>query len=176
MKNHNIMYILVITAFFLISKSVIGQNVDERARYLTSQKETLQMLVHIWGEVNKPGEYVVSDHTNVLELISKAGGPTEFAKLSNVTITRAFSSIGQSTYSNHPLQNKRMVTSRIEDVNLEKYLQKKNSTEPLPVLLPGDVVTVHKNLWYNWHNIVGVARDVAIVASVYFWYKRASNE
>ena len=32
------------------------------------------------GEVQRPGEYASPMTTDVLELISKAGGPTEFAK------------------------------------------------------------------------------------------------
>ena len=47
----------------------------------------LKVVVHIWGEVRSPGEYTVPAGTNILELISKAGGPTEYANMGKVKLT-----------------------------------------------------------------------------------------
>jgi hypothetical protein len=64
-------------------------NAQDRPNYIVGEPQGLEMLVHIVGEVQRPGEYRVRDRTNLLELFSKAGGPTEFSKMSTVTIRRA---------------------------------------------------------------------------------------
>ena len=41
----------------------------------------LAIKVHIWGQVHRPGRYLVPDGTDLVGLISFAGGPTSGAKL-----------------------------------------------------------------------------------------------
>ncbi len=65
----------------LFSVTVFGQ---DQEKYLIGTEKKLEMIVHIMGEVGKPGEYRVEDNTNLVELISKAGGPTQFSSLSGV--------------------------------------------------------------------------------------------
>ncbi|HEB76737.1 MAG TPA: hypothetical protein ENJ04_10320 [Nitrospirae bacterium] len=48
--------------------------------------------VFVLGEVRKPGRYMIKGKTNVLELISEAGGPTEMAA-DTITIMRSGSNI-----------------------------------------------------------------------------------
>jgi protein involved in polysaccharide export with SLBB domain len=127
------------------------------------------MMVHIMGEVQKPGEYRVADQTNLLELLSKAGGPTQFSRLSSISVRRVaagrpFPAVASDT------------TLRIEilRVNIEDILRKPGMPPP-PRLQPGDVVFVPKNSWHTWKNISGVIRDVSVVASAYFLYARASR-
>ena len=115
----------------------------------------LKIDVHIWGEVKNPGEYSVPDGTNILQLISKGGGPTEYADLSKVKITHATAG-----------------SNRVPRVNLSDYLDKENF-ELLPTLQKGDVVRVPHNAWYKWRTLIKVAADVAIIANVYYWLTRA---
>ena len=56
--------------------------------YLLGEEQRLEIVVHVLGEVERPGEYRVPDDTDVLEAVSKAGGPTEFAHLGNVSLRR----------------------------------------------------------------------------------------
>ena len=73
----------------LISLTFIGNvSGQKKAKYILGEDRKLEIIVHIIGEVKNPGEYRVLDGTNVLELLSKSGGPTEFSKLSMATITR----------------------------------------------------------------------------------------
>ncbi len=66
-----------ITSWFFVSLFLLGQlGAQEKERYLLGDEQKLEMIVHVFGEVARPGEYRVADDTNVLELISKAGGPT----------------------------------------------------------------------------------------------------
>ncbi|HDH31252.1 MAG TPA: hypothetical protein ENH26_00570 [Candidatus Wolfebacteria bacterium] len=131
------------------------------------------MQVHVWGEVARPGEYLVPDGTNVLELISRAGGPTAFANLKNITLTRkevpTFSK--PQTASNH---KENPYEKNIMRVNLKSYLNNNNSNS-LPVLKPGDVVVVKQNTWYKWQTIIKVISQIAIIIQVWYWYSRISG-
>ena len=114
--------------------------------------ETLLIRVHIWGEVSKPGSYMVPDKTNVVELISLAGGPTELANISNIRITH---------------KNPKTPEERIIKVNVNNYL-KKNKIEHLSPLKPGDVIYVPHNTKYTWREVVRIIADIAIIANVVY--------
>jgi len=133
---------------------------QDTGAYTLGEQRTLEIVVSVWGEVLRPGEYRVSDATDVLQLLSKAGGPTEFAKLSGVTITHA-----PGDPSGKP---------RIEKVAIDQYLQWAKATAP-PRLEPGDVVVVPRNAFSKWKQLAGILRDLSIVASTYFLYRRAVN-
>lgn len=158
--------------FFVSIVLTTGASGQERENYILGEEETLEMIVHIWGEVRDPGEYRVSDDTNVLELISKAGGTTQFSKLSDVRITRTnanFISNGSDG------RNGSERVSRIRNINLEDYLKRENS-QVVPILRPGDVVYIPRNSLSTWQNVTGFARDLSVVASVVFLAIRALNE
>jgi len=126
------------------------------------------MIVHIMGEVQKPGEYRVGDRTDVLELLSTAGGPTEFSRLSSVTVRRLLA--GQPSASPSDKQEPRV---SIIDVNLENSWRRLNV---LPLLQPGDVVVVPTNAWHTYKKISTIVRDVAVVASTYLLYLRVLKD
>ena len=139
---------------------------SERGRYILGGEKKLEMLVHILGQVQRPGEYQVPDGTNVLELISKAGGPTEFASMDGIQVTHA--ALGSTTAS------VAMAGPRVVTLNLDAFLA---STAPreLPALQPGDVVKVPPNAKATWKFIAGILRDLAVVATAYFLGVRAFN-
>ena len=141
---------------------------QERSGYIRGEQQGLEMMVHIIGEVQKPGEYRVTDQTNLLELLSKAGGPTQFSKMSSVSVRRVAAGPGSAAAVGS--------TPRIEiiRVNMEDILRKQGIAPP-PMLQPGDVVFVPKNAWHTWKNVSGVIRDVSVVVSAYFLYSRASR-
>ena len=137
---------------------------QERERYILGESTRLEILVHIMGEVQTPGEYRVPDNTNVLELISKAGGPTQFAKLGSVVVKRG-AGFSDPTGSEQ---------GRVLEVDLEDYLTKEKA-KPIPVLQPGDVVTVRSNSLSTWRTIFSMARDLSVVASLYLLYVRTTT-
>lgn len=155
----------IILATALVTAS--GAGAQEREQYILGETKRLEILVHVMGEVQTPGEYRVPDNTNVLELISKAGGPTNYARLSGVVLKRG---IGMSD----PASSSRRNQGKVMKVNLEEYLTKENSG-PVPVLQPGDVVTVPSNSWSTWKTIFGMARDISVVASLYLLWVRTTN-
>jgi hypothetical protein len=140
---------------------------QERPGYIVGEPQGLEMLVHIIGEVQKPGEYRVGDRTDILELLSKAGGPTQFSRLGAVTVRRMALVRPSASLSTEPPR------AEILQVNLDKALV---SRDEMPLQLqPGDVVVVPKNGWRTWKDATAVIRDVAVVASAYFLYLRATK-
>jgi hypothetical protein len=110
----------------------------------------LLIEVHVWGEVNKPGLYRVPDGSTVLDAISLAGGPTQFAALSKVKLT-------------HP----EGVSPRRQKIDLDKYSDGRNGGD-LPVLKPGDMITVPRNARFFWKDAVQILADIAIIVNVYY--------
>lgn len=139
--------------------------------YLLPQEQGLEMMVHILGEVQKPGEYRVPDNTDLLELLAKAGGPTEYANLSWVKIRRVMPVELSATRNVTRLSP----SVSVMDVNLESAWKKKNNGA-VPRLVPGDVVVVSRNSWFGYKRMATVLRDVAVVASAYFLYLRVVED
>ena len=127
-----------------------------RDRYSIGADERLQITVHIWGAVRKPGQLKVRDTTNILELISIAGGPAQYADLKKVELTR----VHQQSY-------------RFLTIDLEEYIRAESYYDaPPPVLEPGDIVRVPKNSWYIWRTAIQVASEVIIITRLYIWLTR----
>ena len=140
--------------------------------YLLPEEQGLEMMVHVIGEVQKPGEYRVPDHTDVLELIAKAGGPTEYANLSWVKIRRVMPVQLSATKNVTRLTP----STSVLDVNVEDAWKKKGAASQPPRLVPGDVVVVSRNSWFGYKRFATVIRDAALVASAYFLYLRAVED
>ena len=138
-------------------------------QYLFDDKQRMQIVVNILGEVKQPGEYTLPDGSDVLELISHAGGATEYGNLGHVSLRRrALAPLVAQVGAGAPPPKE---GEKIE-VDINSYLDDPKSAE-LPLLQPGDVVTVSRNRTYGWRTFFGMARDVAVVASAYFLYDRS---
>ena len=118
-------------------------------------EEQLLVPVNVWGEVEKPGLYQVPDGTNVVELLSYAGGPTEFANLSHVKVTRGAGGKGQP-------------------VDVSAYLAY-GDAGTLPRLQPGDTVYVHRNAKYSWRSFIEVVSQLAVIAGTVILYVSVAN-
>ena len=114
----------------------------------------LLIEVHVWGEVNRPGLHRVPDGSTVLDAISLAGGPTQFASVSKIRLTRA-GNAGQ----------------RSERINIDRYAEGREDSQP-PVLRPGDMITVPRNARFFWKDAVQILADIAIIVNVYYLISR----
>ena len=168
---------ILLLAFIILPVLLQAQEIVKKNDYVINEDGKLQFTVHIWGEVRNPGEYLVPDKTDLLELISKAGGPTEYSNLNNVKITRGLISVSsdrqnfsRDTY--YSASRQQIESKRIEKINLQKILEKSNYYQLLPVLKPGDVVQVGKNNWYRWQTVIRVVSQLAIVAQVWWYWNR----
>lgn len=124
---------------------------DLRLDYGTTRPgdEELLVPVSVWGEVQRPGAYNVPDGTNLVGLLSYAGGPTVYANLGQVKLTRPGGAPAV--------------------VSVETYLVT-GATASVPVLQPGDTVYVSRNARYGWKSVVEVFSQLAIVAGTVLLY------
>ncbi len=113
-----------------------------------SGSEQLKIYSYIWGQVHKPGLYIIPDDTDLLTLLSLAGGPTEDAKLSQIRIVRP-SAEGE----------------KVIFVDLEQYIDTADETL-IPLMKPGDTVIVSGTLYYAFFRFADFVSKIAIVLSV----------
>jgi|GEM_PF-603976 len=131
-----------------------GHGRFQRESFRMDASQQLLIEVHVWGEVNKPGSYQVPDGSTMLDVISAAGGPTQFAALSRVRLSHAPGP-----------------TPRIQAVDLDRYLGRERS-DPPPVMRPGDAVLVPRNARFFWKDAVSLVADIALIVNVYYLISR----
>ncbi|MCS6966315.1 MAG: SLBB domain-containing protein [Candidatus Kapabacteria bacterium] len=109
----------------------------------------LTIPVNLWGYVRAPGRYIVPSSTTLVQLLSFGGGPTEYARLTDVRVIR----------------DVRVDTTIIERVlvyNLELY-QRTGDPSQNPILYPGDTVIVPGGALSTLEVVVSVVRDVLLI-------------
>jgi len=170
-------WILIACLFILWPCILLSQEeIIKKDQYMIREEDDskLKILVHIWGEVSRPGEYIVSDGTDVLELISKAGGPTQYSNLGDIELTRGeLGSLRLKSSSVAPDDprdiNRAGEKNRVIKINIKKYLKNQEYTM-LPLLQPGDVVKVSRNRWFKFETFIKVLAEVAIIAQTWYYY------
>ena len=146
--------VLLIASAFLVAQTQSNQYqaMNNSSAYFYSgslnNTEQLKIYTYIWGQVKKTGLYIVPDNTDLLALISLAGGPTEDAKLSKIRIIRPTTD-----------------GEKIIFVNLKKYIESGDETL-IPVMQPGDTVIMSGSIYYAFYRVVDFLSKVAIVLSV----------
>ncbi|MFH1314578.1 MAG: SLBB domain-containing protein [Candidatus Eisenbacteria bacterium] len=111
----------------------------------------LQINVYVWGRVARPGMYSVPNTTDLVAVISLAGGPGEHANLKNVRVIRS-----------NP--NPEVMT-----VNVKAYMHT-GKPSSIPVLHPGDTVIVSANKSHSFASVVNVFSQIAIIGNVYYLF------
>ena len=182
--KYKTMYVFIILCLSTVN---YAQEDKRPSDYILGDERQLEMVVAIWGEVKNPGEHRVSYNTNLVELISIAGGPTRSAKLAKVQLTRQASewSISPETLEtimrdsggdkikDGELRRRFDTASRkIVFYDVSKYLGDRDMLMPPPILQPGDVVYVRTNSWTFWREAIRVVHELALIASIYAWYLR----
>lgn len=122
-----------------------GVEGSRAAQYFLGDRNAIYITVNVWGKVNKPGQYNVPSGTNLLTLISAAGGPSNYSRLDNVRIVR--------------LVNQR---EEILEIDVRRYLNT-GDISLIPEIKPGDTVLVTGSA-YNWiSNAVDVIAKLGIL-------------
>ena len=96
--------------------------------YIYAKPFEVTMTVNLWGEVPQQGVYVVPTNTDIIQLISFAGGPKDRSNLTDVLIYRA---------SSKKDQRARLMLN----VDVRDILEGRSSTVPLA---PGDMIVIKK--------------------------------
>jgi polysaccharide export outer membrane protein len=60
-----------------------------KPRVTVTVQDIRSRMVYITGEVQRPGAYPLIDTMNVVQLVARSGGPTDFAKKNQVYVLRA---------------------------------------------------------------------------------------
>ncbi len=103
------------------------------------------MTINLWGEVPQQGVYVVPTSTDIIQLLSYAGGPREKSNLEEVLVYRASGKKDQKART-------------LKKINIREIVEGK--TEPV-LLMPGDMIVVKKiSEPYNWLQTLSVVNTV----------------
>jgi hypothetical protein len=100
---------------------------------------------YVWGQVRAPGAYNLGASPDIVELLSAAGGPTEYADTRHVILIRA-------------------TTQQRVNINLKKML----FSGQVISLSPGDVVLVPNSAWYSVQQYLSVTTTLVSVATLIF--------
>ncbi len=117
--------------------------------YYVSKPGELTMQVNVWGYVHNPGRYEVPTSTDLIQLLSFAGGPIQDAKLDEVKVTRF-------------LKRDTGISRGEFFVNLEE-LSKVDQAKL--VLYPGDTIYMSHTSWVGLRDVFTVIGTLAIVAT-----------
>lgn len=153
----------LVFALILLCSPLLAQQMDyssrtQAAQYYLGSEDELLVPINIWGFVMKPGQYLVPNNTDLISLLSFAGGPNENARLSNIRIIR-----------NDP----RMGT-KIWKIDVKKYIDT-GDRKLIPALRPGDTVIV-KGTSFHWINkFFEFVSKIAVFAQIYYLITLAEN-
>ena len=108
-----------------------------------------QIDVNVWGFVQTPGKFNVPSSTNLMQIISYAGGPTDRARLEDIRIV-------------HDQTVDSSFTELVEIYNLDEFVRT-GDTLLNPVIYPNDTIIVPGDALNVFREVLGIVRDVALV-------------
>ena len=76
------------TEGYKLGADVLGRYNSQSGFFDLSDPDAINIKVSVWGFVRYPGKYLVPIYTNVTELLSYAGGPTDAAHLDDLRLYR----------------------------------------------------------------------------------------
>lgn len=133
------------------------------AQYHLGDKDQILMNVNIWGYVQRPGQYVVPRNTDLVSLISFAGGPRDGANMSKVNIVRA-GQLDQVALNGHGTNgNNGHSRVPILSVDVNKHL-KTGQVSRIPVLKAGDTILIPQTFGSKFQSIIGLSSLVSFIA------------
>jgi len=100
---------------------------------------------YVWGQVRSPGAHNLGVSPDLMELLSAAGGPTQYADIAHVVLVRA-------------------TTQERVNINLKKML----FSGQVILLSPGDIVMVPNSAWYSIREYMSITTTVVSFATLVF--------
>ena len=128
--------VCVVAALLVVAGSALAQ---------PSQPLAPVFNYYVWGQVRSPGAYNLGASPDIVELLSAAGGPTEYADTRHVVLIRA-------------------TTQQRVNVNLKRML----FSGQVISLSPGDVVLVPNSAWYSVQQYLSVTTTLVSVVTLIF--------
>lgn len=174
-KTKNRVWGTILLFIFLSFQIGQAQTSQFKEEYTLTENQKLEIIVHVWGEIKSPGQYSVPDGTDVLELISLAGGPNEYSNLSDIILSRELNKNELSPSEKNLLKRRKGIKmgqgKMIIKLNLDKYLHD-TAYEPMYILKPGDVITVKRNSWFKFQAVLRVVTQLSIIAQAIYYFTR----
>jgi hypothetical protein len=130
------------------------------SRYFIGKENELLIPVNVLGYVNKPGQYMVPNGTDLISLVSYAGGFHVDANMAGVRVVR-----GQVPEGGKP---------EILQVNVKEYFHTGNR-EKIPSLNPDDTVIVNGSSHVMFRTVFDFIARVSVLAQIYFYIKVATQ-
>ncbi len=160
------------------------------AQYFLGAQDELLMRVNIWGFVRKPGQYMVPTDTDLISLISFAGGPVEQAKVKAIKVVRTHDAALNTTSAEQGVaagvnqspgaagaklgEKPKAGLARVLMVDVKKYL-KTGDRQLIPALQPGDTIVVEGSAFNTVNKVLDFASKIAVFGQIYFWVAVANN-
>lgn len=136
------------------------------AQYLIGRQDEVLIKVNIWGFVRMPGQYLVPSDTDLISLISYAGGPTEDAQITKVKLVRTVNVSPQGVNSDPK--------KKIYVFNVKKFLEEGDESEN-PQLMPNDTILISGSTVHLLSKLLEFGSRLTFVAQIYFWIKVAGR-
>jgi hypothetical protein len=164
-RNINALLGLALILIYFAPPASYGQesesqrSLNRASQYFLGKEDEIMIKVNILGYIQKPGQYYIPRYTDLLSLISFAGGVQKGANLSNVQIMRA------AKFSNGANGSDSAGTKHdIMTVNLKKYFET-GETHYVPILESGDSVVIKQSPSDKWRNIFGFNSIVTVMTA-----------
>ena len=151
--------VLLLGAMMIHAQSIGGQtNRSSAAQYYLGENDEILVPVNIWGFVRLPGQYFVPNNTDLISLLSFAGGPTEDAKISNIRIIR-----------NDPRQG-----NSVWRVDVKRFIES-GDERIIPILRPGDTIIVSGTTFHWISRFFEFVARLATIAQIFYFVAIAQN-
>ncbi len=150
---------ILIVCFILTSIAFSDLRAQNSGAYyqITDIPGEITKKINLWGTVNRPGRYEVSLSTNLIQLITYAGGPKEFADMDEIRVYR----------------EKEDGTRFMLEINLEDPDETKQTDLDL---YDEDTIVIEQSAIVSWREIFStISGPLAIIASLAIILDRVKN-
>lgn len=159
-KKWIIVVLFAVLLIGLVNSSLEAQRLSSRssqqgqaAQYFLGSQDQVLMKVNVWGFVSQPGQYMVPYDTDLISLLSYAGGPREEAKIKSIKIVRAVPSANPGK-------------GEIIIVNVKRFLGEADQSI-IPILKPGDTIVVSGTTFHFMNKFFDITWRVMTFVQMY---------
>lgn len=156
-KNLTVVFFLVLASIGF-SEKTIAQSSAARYYKIVDIDGEVTKKINLWGHINSPGRYEVPISTNLVELITYAGGPREYALMDDIKIYRT-DQYGRKLVLTVDLDN----PSETPDSDL--------------IIYDGDTVYIDYSSVVTWRDVFSlISGPLAMIASIVLIVDRLSSK
>ncbi|MCK4235134.1 SLBB domain-containing protein [candidate division WOR-3 bacterium] len=151
MKSLTLIILFVFSLnLYLHAGNEVGESSQSAGYYIyLGEGDELLISVQIWGQVKSPGLYSLPEKSDVVTLLSLAGGPTENADLSKIRMIR-----------------KGIEKDSLFTINLKKALLEGDKEKV--ILKPGDIIEIIPSKFYSFSTFVRFVAQISMIVAVYY--------